>query len=414
MPLLNSHVLAGLAELFGCDEDVAEHCVKEAVGVSKHDGENASESEFAHWKASIQLHVNGGQQQIEIVTRPASGATPRSDDALAEPFPEHSFVLHRASAWFHAKFAYLKVGELNVDRGQQQEQNADSTYLPLLRVPLGDATEGPAARAAIRFAYTGRIEAHSIQEAFGVYRQAQYLQIEGCAAHCADVIKSLMTRALSVGLPLQDIIDLAQIWTDPVVDPAFANYLSSMAKPLLVAHFGDSAMTLNTAGLRRQLLALPVEALEVLLELNDFGTDAEDTVLHMLATWLEENTGSISKEVQEQLCRLVRLAQLTPEFATAVLPGLAAARLAAQTLDDSSDGEVAAKRSGWFPISCAEASYFIARLHASVPYVGRRAYLLETGGVLGDLLDERSHWYCGKPRRRCLLGRTSSGAKPAA
>ncbi|GLC67087.1 hypothetical protein PLESTF_000513700 [Pleodorina starrii] len=59
----------------------------------------------------------------------------------------------------------------------------------MARIPLGSMAEEPAARAAIRFAYTGEVPAgSSVRQVLELRRQGAYLQISGCVAACDEVL----------------------------------------------------------------------------------------------------------------------------------------------------------------------------------------------------------------------------------
>ncbi|KXZ40958.1 hypothetical protein GPECTOR_1140g412 [Gonium pectorale] len=243
--------------------------------------------------------------------------------ALGDPLPGHTIVLRYASGRFR--------GQLNMIN-QQQEEGAAPDLLrgrPILRVLLGSAEELASARAAIKFAYTGEVQADSIREALGVLRQAAHLQVEGCAAACLERIKTLLPQAQGaagnapVVPPVLELYACERLWPEAVEEPRFASVLEA-AKPLLVSHFGDTLAALNRPVLREQLLTLPAVALEALLESDDSGTDTEDSIMLLLATWMHENRGRTDSAARERLCRLVRLVQLSRQYATFVLPLLAA------------------------------------------------------------------------------------------
>ncbi|KXZ50808.1 hypothetical protein GPECTOR_15g494 [Gonium pectorale] len=298
----------------------------------------------------------------------------RSDcEPLAEALPAHTYVLRPASERFAANLREPWRGRTEEAGGakqQQQEPSASAAAtaggglasgLPVLLVQLNCAEEVPSARAAIKFAYTGQVEPDSsVRELIELYRQGEYLQARP-------------------------------------TEPAFAAIMAK-AIELLVAHFGDALTTLNTPELRRQLLALPAEALMVLLAADCFGTDVEDTVLLMLALWIQENGSTMEVEALELLCRLVRLAQLSPDFAGAVLPALACAR-SVRPEQPGSGGL------GWFPIKSKEAS-FLASCCASATSAPKLQRLMDEAK---RKLNLPAKWFSTKPHRQCFLEATSRG-----
>ena len=187
-----------------------------------------------------------------------------------------------------------------------KQQNVREPPRPLeLRVRLGGEEELPAALAAIKFAYTGRIEAGSVREVLRVWKQADYLQMKGCVEACVDALRdklglssaaqqctrgsaggaiqpSASASASTMAAPVLQLYGCMQLWPDPKHEPAFAALLKE-AKPQLVAHFGDALAVLNTKHLYKQMRALPAVGLEALLESDDFSTDSESSVVLMMA-----------------------------------------------------------------------------------------------------------------------------------
>ncbi|GIM08506.1 hypothetical protein Vretimale_12519 [Volvox reticuliferus] len=265
-------------------------------------------------------------------------------------------------------------------------------------VPLGSADEVPSARAAIQFAYTGRITAGSIREVLELRRQGAYLQITGCTAACDEAIISMLNSSCTPrkshgynfgdgsyisslcnqgcnsqqsassdstdGCALPAAIDLyinGSLWPNLDADMGFSAVLS-VAKPQLVAHFGDASKVLNTSLLREQLLVLPPIALEALLESEEFGTDNESTVLLLLAVWMEANFLLTNSDMRQRLCRTIRLAHLSRPYLSLVLPALAA--------DHEKDP---VSPSGWFPLDVMQAA-FVANV-AGLPETDRMELL---------------------------------------
>ncbi|KAG2492347.1 hypothetical protein HYH03_009295 [Edaphochlamys debaryana] len=238
--------------------------------------------------------------------------------------------------------------------------------------------ELPAARLVMKYAYTGEVEGlGSVREALEVRQIGDYLAIEGCAAACVKWVADKMAEAAEAGgqKPAEassaatgsaagSAAGLAagprdqQAAAEPLVlqlhtcdalwpsdDPSFKTIIAA-AKPQLVRHFGSTLAALNTPSLRKQLLVLPAAGLEALLESDDLGTDSEDSVLTLLAAWMEVNWRRTGAATRTRLCGLVRLVQLSVEAASCLLMGLAA--------DHTALGPEA--QAGWFPITVMEAA----------------------------------------------------------
>ncbi|PNH06518.1 hypothetical protein TSOC_007149 [Tetrabaena socialis] len=323
---------------------------------------------------------------------PGAKQTAPARTLIGEPLPAHSLVLGLASERFRAQ----------VERwadGATETSSSPASRRPQLRVPLGSEAEAPFARAAIGYAYTGRVAAVGVRAVLEVRRQAAYLQIDGCAAACDERLMGLLTASKVrrprgtvrvAPAPSSAVAELMGCWDlmpYSADDPSFAPILAA-AKKALVPHFGDALAVLNTPSLRWQLLQLPAAAVEVLLSSEVFGTDTEDSVLLLLATWMKANHSQTDAKTRERLCRLVRLVHLSRPYLTAVLPALAA---------DYENG-AAGSPCAWFPISVAEAG-FITDL-AATPAVRERAAALVGPGK--PLYDTQSPWYRASSRPQCL------------
>ncbi|KXZ49090.1 hypothetical protein GPECTOR_23g22 [Gonium pectorale] len=443
MQPLNVHVAAALGGLFGSEE--------------------AADCAILFVRSSEAGPATAGSK------RSRSQADGEEAEPLAEPLPAHTLVIRYASGWFAAKLPNTRASQqldgaagdvpLLPPTPQQQHQQPNGVFsggdtegsgpgnfairrlsgaaaaLPVLRVPLGGPEEVPAARAAVQFAYTGRVAAGtSVREALELYRQGQYLQVEGCGAACLAAIGSMLEADVSSsgssgtsgsgvgggggsaaehsraaghdscssdqsGSVILELYECIRLWPDPALEPAFASILSA-AEPRLVAHFGDTLAVLNMPELRQQLLGLPAEGLEVLLESDNFGTDDESSILLLLATWVQRNGDKLDGGTVERLCRLVRLAQLSPHFARVMLPALACARLASRAAG------AGGPCGGWFPITCAEAIHLTSVCTAAANKEGVHVGLLRRAGV--GMYDLASARFSTRRRRRSPTSRSSA------
>ncbi|GFR41789.1 hypothetical protein Agub_g2551, partial [Astrephomene gubernaculifera] len=326
----------------------------------------------------------------------------------------HQLVLSNASEWLASQLERCSssTGASELGCGGLPAAST-SDRRPVLRIPLPSEAEVPSARSAIRFAYTGDVDAASIREALQVRRQAVRLQIKGCTAACDDIIQAKLSAAAAAtagavsgasssqqaggsssnaaaggggaggnssrGISAQQLPAVLELyacealWPDSCKNngggadaddgPSFAAILEA-AKPQLVSYFGDALRVLNTPPLRQQLLALPAVAVEALLESDSFGTDSESSVLLLLAAWMKVNYGKTDTATRKRLCRQVRLVQLSRPYLGFILPALAR------------DHELSPQLpAGWFPISVTEAA-FIAHV-AGAPSEHERTELLK-------------------------------------
>ncbi|KAG2441520.1 hypothetical protein HXX76_003142 [Chlamydomonas incerta] len=355
---------------------------------------------------------------------------------VGKPLPGHTIVLRLASERFKTQVERWSAGESagaepsskrratvalpeNGDAGGPQAARASSRQPPLLqlRVPLGSEEELPAALSVIKFAYTGHIEAGSIEEALQARQQADYLQMEGCVAACVAAVRGMLVPADdssgdfdrdsddegggggdgTAGSRAERVLELyscAPLWPDPEQEPAFAALLAE-AKPRLVAHFGDALAVLNKQDLFEQMLALPAVGLEALLESDDFGTDSESSVVLVLAEWMAENYGSTDADTRRQLCGLLRLACCSRGYLEWVLPDLA--------LDQHCHPD---SQADWLPITLEQARCVAA--YAAATSDDDRTTLKEVLDAAwsrsGSGRDNSppAAWLSSAPRRQCV------------
>ncbi|KAG2496194.1 hypothetical protein HYH03_005794 [Edaphochlamys debaryana] len=297
--------------------------------------------------------------------------------------------LRLACKRFHAQLVRCKGFPPAKTKAKEGGKQA-SGRRPLLRVLLGSEAELPAARLAIRFGYTGQVHASSVREALEVLPAGDYLAIEGCAAACSQWLADRLaaTGAAEAGSSAEpaepaflQLYACEDLW--PSDDLSFAAVLSA-AKPQLVRHFSFTLAALNTPSLRQQLEALGPQGLEALLESDDLGTDSEDSVLTLLATWMRANWARTDAATRKRLCGLVRLTQLSLEFTNCLLLPLAA--------DYETKGPE--HQAGWFPISSAEAAFVSAYHSAPEPWRKRTREAQAAAGTPG--------WHSAGPRKQCV------------
>ncbi|KAG2441519.1 hypothetical protein HXX76_003141 [Chlamydomonas incerta] len=362
---------------------------------------------------------------------------------VGETLPGHTIVLRLASERFKTQVERWSVDESagaepsskrrataalpeNGGAGGPQAACAGTRRPPLLqlRVPLGSEEELPAALSVIKFAYTGHIEAGSIEEALQARQQADYLQMEGCVAACVAAVREQLAGTSAAAAPrvgnsgsavvttaagtstsasvavaplVLQLYSCAQLWPDPEHEPAFAALLTE-AKPRLVSHFRDALAVLNNGQLYKQMLALPAVGLEALLESDDFGTDSESSVVLVLAEWMAENYSSTDADTRRRLCGLLRLACCSRAYLDWVLPALA---LNHHCHPDS--------QAGWLPITPEQASGVAA--YAAATSDGDRTTLKRVMGLAswcssrdggGGYDSTPAAWLSSAPRRQCV------------
>ncbi|KAG2451977.1 hypothetical protein HYH02_003749 [Chlamydomonas schloesseri] len=457
-PSGNARVVGGIAGLFG-QPDFADCQIVFILDHSPLYDQPQSESVAAastgvEPEAPCSGHKRAREETLGEDASPAAGA--QRARLACKPLPGHSIVLHFASDKIAAQLNWARGASHGSSGSPKRARKAVTVtitaiedtdaapaagsraqkQLPELEVSLGSEAELPAARAAIKFAYTGRVEAGSIREALQVRRQACYLQMEGCVQACLAVVKEKLvgtTAAPMAAAGLQaeagaaaaaagpaaqagaraatdtasgkdgteaplvlEFFSCSGLWPDPTEDAAFAALLTE-AKRQLVAHFGDALAVLNQKQLYEQMRALPAEGLEALLESDDFGTDSESSVVLLLVEWMDANYGRTDVATRKRLCGLLRLVQCSRAYQSWVLPALAATHTAGPPGPDS-----------WFPLTVAD----MARLstYVSASAAERRHMADGNWGPCAIVKRWPVGWLSSTPRRLCVpaQGRTFS------
>ncbi|KXZ55851.1 hypothetical protein GPECTOR_2g1402 [Gonium pectorale] len=266
---------------------------------------------------------------------------------------------------------------------------------PVLRVLLDRAEDRPHAEAAIRFMYTGQVDAASAADLLHTRRLAAYLQVEGCPEACEEaLVRTAQTPVAGSSSPLAgaaEVFKSRQLLPEQHADPhakIFVDSLRSACRLQLLQHsssggtvcdvsvgdllgwaFPDVPSVLSDPELKGQVLKLPVAAMEAMLSSGQLCTDSEDSVLLLLAEWLQANPQT-TPEDRERLCKQVRLCQLSDSYLMHILPLL-----------------------DWFPLSAANWRHLVQYLHVEEGPKRSRLALVASGAY-----DCSSPWYSGVPR----------------
>ncbi|GLC67926.1 hypothetical protein PLESTF_000623700 [Pleodorina starrii] len=307
------------------------------------------------------------RKTVQTQTRTQPEALPDGSTALGDPLPAHTLILSGGSERFRAQ----------LDRWVEEQGYGAK---PVLRVPLDNPDDLPHALSAVKFMYTGKLDASDTATLLRVRRQAAYLQVEGCTEACDEALLALITapqpsQQQQAGGPLAGVSQLygcRDLLSRADMAPATLRKLLDVCRQQLVKHvgaapdsgqqqqqqqgagaapavvpsstggpgpigellawaFGDAPSLMNDQEVRKQMLALPAAAMEALLGCDSFATDSESTVLLMLLTWLEANP-SCTTESRERLLKLVRLTQLSDTYLFRLLPLLTGSFFSPQEL----------------------------------------------------------------------------------
>ncbi len=342
-------------------------------------------SQFQSWTNAdvcIRFHLERELEQQHVQEGASCAAGGLEGGAMAgirfvgDPLPAHKIILILASTFFEAKLqnacwqgtapearGALQGGSAQADsdpRPQCKMQKTDArsevpstassggcqgaavSALPEVHVPLSSEDEEPIARQAIEYIYTGRLSADLGFEALlRVRQQACYLGVKHCPQACDQAMLAWLQAGEEQGQQQQQEGGSTSTGAAPSpravvayhshalfpepgtsADPASFDAVRSALAKQLVSHFGDAVAALTRPDLYRQLLQLPAVAVRELLAADDFGTDSEDSVLLLLACWLEaqEEEQGVSAATRAELCGLVRLHRLGRTYLHHVLP----------------------------------------------------------------------------------------------
>lgn len=262
---------------------------------------------------------------------------------LGKPFPAHSMVLAASSEvfkaqlfrWSNGKDTRPKKNALDVlkqlwwsrDKDMQQSfaaptaaDSASSSSKKRSRdqrcvlVSLASEDHLPAAQEVVRFMYTGELQSNTFEGLVEVYKQADYLQSDACVAACKEAIKKLPVDK-------QLALNLFQDHSQHLREEPQLQDLVKRCSDFLVLYLGDVRKTLaRCSEAHKKLLELPVAGLAAVLKSDQLQADHENTVLAMLAEWVDHHKpGPVE---MAELCSHIRLLQLCDLYFFQVLPCL--------------------------------------------------------------------------------------------
>ncbi len=306
--------------------------------------------------------------------------------------PAHQLVLRGGSERFGAQLErwtpQALLGAGGVSRtAKRRRTGADSsepkdTPLPELAVSLNNEDELEPTLAAIRFMYTGSVVGTeepqgalcgqqqgpsgggdntrgdcSIKALLLTRRQAEYLQVQGCAGACDAALVGRFSGTpgddgrgpASPLAPVLELYSCRQLLPSPEEDPrvvpilsACCNRLSRNWEEQLPAGAGSSAAAqpskldllvwllgstdavriANDPQLLQRWLAMPVGALEELLQSDHLSTDDEATVVYMVEEWVWAQGSAVTEADKARVRRQLRLVNCSPSYLLDVLPKL--------------------------------------------------------------------------------------------
>ncbi|EFJ52370.1 hypothetical protein VOLCADRAFT_86735 [Volvox carteri f. nagariensis] len=309
-----------------------------------------------------------------------------------EDLPAHLLVLCGGSEYFSALYRTWR---------QEQPHPCPPHHKPLttaetassrgpleLPVAISSVSELPHVRAAIRFIYTGKLPHGAVAtDLLQIRLQATRLKITGCVENIDAAIAVRVTSAAGVMelYNCRHLLPRAEEAPQSIAEILMAcrkqlncncsEYLSTLQSTalgeLLVWLFPDAPSVLSNPDVRKQMEALPGQAMEALLRADTFATDDEATVLLMLAYWLAANTDpKMTNETRLRLCRLVRLSHLNTAYLHGLLPKIP-----------------------WLPISRQE-HMFLCQYVAETDSCRRMSLLAAAAGKH----DCKCPWYAAPPR----------------
>ncbi|KAG2490428.1 hypothetical protein HYH03_011064 [Edaphochlamys debaryana] len=251
------------------------------------------------------------------VVRPSGAPAARRGPLLV-----HSVVLCVASEYLKA--AYDSWAHWSVNNRK------------VIDVHLESEDDLEVAEACVKFLHTTVLELTSIEQLLDGLWVSQYLLCNDSATECVAAIKKLAAGGVA---GVSDVSRHHEALADMLGPSTWANvmaacrqtiagaYRSRLAVPdeVLSFVFPDAISVGEDQKALARFQRLPAAAVEALLSSDDFGTDTEDSVIALLAEWLEYNSGRgrETREEDEQRKRLLGLVRwrfATHGFVVSVLP----------------------------------------------------------------------------------------------
>ncbi len=301
-----------------------------------------------------------------------------------------------------AAIRFMYTGSLREQQRQgQQRQQQQQQGLQQGRDVRGDSGRGTEGGAGPHVSHLVRVR-----------RLADYLQVHGCAEACDEALAECFeegpdggsSSSTSSGSPLNPVLELyscRHLLPSPEDDPrvravvtACRQYLvANWGAPLPVAPSdgtaqlqaptkaeilawllggGDAVRIANDPELRTAFLALPVGAVEELLQSDHLSTDDEATVVALVEAWVAAQGAAVTKEDKARVRRQLRLVNCNTAYLFDVLPKVP-----------------------WLQPNPAQQAAFMARCRFN-----NRSHWQQHGGACGGY-DTSSPWY-GKPRQQSV------------
>ncbi len=267
------------------------------------------------------------------------------------------------------------------DGGRAFRSAVDPVALPTLLVPLESEDELQSTLEAIRFSYTGSLGFDkeekrqgqacgqlgacgrdkevrlSVSELVRIRRQAEYLQVHGCAEACDAALVAWFTPTGGCGSssatsssspsPLAPVLELyscrhllpseeEDAYVGPILSACGQHLVGNWGAPIpdgedqpskveILAWLlggGDAMRIVNTYELEHRWYSLSAAALEELLQSDHLSTDDEATVVLLVEMWVAAQGSAVTEADKARVRGQLRLVNCSTSYLFDVLPEL--------------------------------------------------------------------------------------------
>ncbi len=360
-----------LNTLFGSADGA--DCYIRFQAVARDAGKDASPVNIGDPLPAHQLILRGGSERFRAHIERWVPLGPRPDDEQGNAAKRRCVEKPACENASSVEQGPSLVGLPSIDASSRSE-------LPELLVPLDSGDELQPSVAAIRFMYTGSVfhqaeaqprQQHARQgqaqqledgtlpvgELLLIRRQAEYLQVQGCAEACDAALEECFKRSpvsssssSSTASPLAPVLEmynlqhllpsedeeprikllltacrkrLVQHWEAQLPESPKGTARASRAKILAwLLGGGDAVRIANDPQLTSAWLQLPAAALEELLQFRYLSTDDEATVVLLVEMWVAAQGSAVTEADKARVRGQLRLVNCNTAYLFNVLPKL--------------------------------------------------------------------------------------------
>lgn len=199
---------------------------------------------------------------------------------------------------------------------EQSSQSSTSGH-PRLVLKVGH-NQGPAACALIQFVYQGKLPEDATQGLLvHTLQLADMFQVPDCATACLDALLSMPLTSLQ----WETVHQVLSLPTSQVTSGQFQPLVGKCVDRLQ-GDFGDLEAVFKCQQLHERFVALPLQAVKLLLEDERTMAASENTALAAVHSWMSQQ-GFVGGDERQHLAAAIRVPQLEPLFLATVVPKMA-------------------------------------------------------------------------------------------